>query len=378
MPRGRAVAKTRVGLWCKKVRWLQLARLVHSSERRAAALISTTGAAPRRLQTHDRSKRDRRLHETDDSSRFIIAGGTVTEEGWETTAAGFTTAHVVRSTPRIRLTLGFPPGPASPSRMERGTTADIHPPTARFAVPHTSRRRALLRLIHHRASPVPTSVPPLSALIVTVLSVGPPVLPDDTPGSKSAPEPVTEGGSAQADPPERSPPTSRDASDFEMPVTVDTGEAQRRVDLVDESTWEGLSPSQRDRLRVERARRESGTEPLAPPAPVPPDAARVRKPGLDAGTFARRQSELKLYYETKERRLITATAAFGGVWGVLTLTTLIAAGTGTRSPGLYGVLGLGTGVTGLGTVVSGTMLGAHRNTRPLYFAASPGGLTMRF
>ncbi len=217
---------------------------------------------------------------------------------------------------------------------------------------------------------------PLTVLVGLALTQAPPALPDEAPSPSTVPSLPAESDASEPDPAEA--PSTADPEP-DMPVTVEMQDGRRVVDLADESTWEGLSPTQRDKLRAERARRDAGTAPLVPApseASEQPPAATRR---WDAGsTNLQRQTELQAYYEMKERRLVTSTAVFGGVWGVLTLGALVAAGTGNGSPGLYAVIGVGTGVSGLGTIVSGTMLGAHRNTRPLYFAASPGGLTLRF
>ena len=164
-------------------------------------------------------------------------------------------------------------------------------------------------------------------------------------------------------------------------VLIRTAEGEREVSLQDESTWEGLTPRQRDVLRAERARRLAPPPPEPEPEPDPePVAASVPSPRLylSPGYDDGRRDRLRVEFDARERRLIGSTAAFGIMFGVFTLTTVGLLAARVRSPGPYMLTGLGSSVTSVGTIVSGTLLGAHRNARKLYYAASPGGLTLRF
>ena len=152
------------------------------------------------------------------------------------------------------------------------------------------------------------------------------------------------------------------------------------VDLEDEASWEGLSPAAKDRLRAERARRQA--EAVASPEPADEGAhvpgTDLERPPTRSAPRPRNARKLETYYKDKGRHLVIATAVLGGAWAVLISTSIGLASTGSGTPALYGTLGTLTSAAGLGTIVSGTLLGAHRNTRPLYFTAGRGGIGLRF
>lgn len=220
------------------------------------------------------------------------------------------------------------------------------------------------------AQPTPASTPATPVEETTPGAHSPPALPGSVPDHE--PPPVTVAPDAKA--PEE--PTTSPLS----PLTVQTQDGPRIVDLDDEASWEGLSSPTKDKLRAERARRQAkaraSTEPAQPAPDLPgrdPELAPTR-----SAPATRHSGELQGYYKDKERQLVITTAVLGGLWGVLTLTSIGLVSSGRGTPALNGAIGIFTAASGLGTIVSGTLLGAHRNTRPLYFTAGRGGIGLRF
>ncbi len=189
------------------------------------------------------------------------------------------------------------------------------------------------------------------------------------PSTEVAPAP---NSTARNDPPGKAPPVA--------PVTIQTPGGARTVDLEDEGSWDGLSSSTKDKLRAERARRQAkavAPTDVAPPATEIPDRDPERPP-IRSAPPPRADGDLERYYKHKDRQLVITTAVLGGVWGVLTLTTIGLVSSGRGTPALHSAMAVFTSASGLGTIVSGTLLGAHRNTRPLYFTAGRGGVGVRF
>lgn len=198
-----------------------------------------------------------------------------------------------------------------------------------------------------------------------------PVLPGSVPDHDPPPATVTSSA--------KSPPTEPTTGPV-APVTIQTQDGPRVIDLEDEASWEGLSSATKDKLRAERARRQANAQASTEPAKLAPDLP-GRDPELPPTRSApapRPSGELQGYYKDKERQLVITTAVLGGLWGVLTLTSIGLVSSGRGTPALNGAIGVFTAASGLGTIVSGTLLGAHRNTRPLYFTAARGGVGVRF
>lgn len=198
-----------------------------------------------------------------------------------------------------------------------------------------------------------------------------PVLPGSEPDGDPPPADVTSSARGPSTDPATAPLT---------PITIQTQDGPRVVDLDDEASWEGLSSATKDKLRAERARREAKAQASTEPAKLDPDLP-SRAPELPPTRSApapRPGGELQGYYKDKERQLVITTAVLGGLWGVLTLTSIGLVSSGRGTPALNGAIGVFTAASGLGTIVSGTLLGAHRNTRPLYFTAGRGGVGVRF
>lgn len=189
------------------------------------------------------------------------------------------------------------------------------------------------------------------------------------PSTEAAPDP---NSTVRRDRPGEAPPVA--------PVTIQTPDGARTIDLEDEASWDGLSSSTKDKLRAERARRQAkaaAPTDVAPPATEAPDRDPERPP-IRSAPPPRANEDLERYYRHKDRQLVITTAVLGAAWGVLTLTTIGLVSSGRGTPALHRAMAVFTSASGLGTIVSGTLLGAHRNTRPLYFTAGRGGVGVRF
>lgn len=179
------------------------------------------------------------------------------------------------------------------------------------------------------------------------------------------------------------------------------------VDINDETTWSDLKPEQKDELRAIRAKMRAKASP--PPMGVEREAERFPSDEDRPPLHARRTSSAKEeYWYQREHSLVVSTAAFGVTWGVSTIALALilnanlngadecnrdaSAGIGADSCDraverttnlvvptyLFGAV---SGASFIGTVVSGAMLGAHRNTKPLIFSDGRGlnmGVSGRF
>lgn len=215
---------------------------------------------------------------------------------------------------------------------------------------------------------------------------------------------------ATAEPDQEAPEAADEAAGVEEAsepsgATTDPFQKQRvpgfppEVDLNDEATWAELKPEQKDELRAIRARnqlRASGNEdavadePKAESGPVD----RERAPGTRRST--RRRSAEAQWWEARDQQLVGTTVGFGVTWGVTlgAALALIAAQqqgnsdctTDLQSSGETGrcetaarrnanlaapiyVLGAVSGISLIGTIVSGSLLGGHRNAKPFVVAA---------
>jgi hypothetical protein len=185
------------------------------------------------------------------------------------------------------------------------------------------------------------------------------------------------------------------------------------VDLWDDSTWSELTVEQKDKLRAERARRraggESGPIDLEARGDVPDDPPVAQPPRVDLPHPSRARAGtrgLERYWEDKHLTLRRSTIGFSVMWGASLVGGGVLAGVAGRDveengpsdmssgagssatvsssgPGAGIVIGAAlVGIIGavgmVGTIVSASMLGAHNNAKPLYFAAGGDGLTLRF
>lgn len=186
------------------------------------------------------------------------------------------------------------------------------------------------------------------------------------------------------------------------------------VELFDESTWTSLSVEEKDRLRAIRAeilyqQRQAAGPTSAPTAPAPRIDPSDRPPRNDG--YARRAHREE--WEARDTSLATTTAVMGVLWGVGLVTTVVLAVQAKRkvdecsdaidaavfdaractsavrtaralSIGAWfsGTVATGAGV---GTIVAGSFLGAHRSRGPSVataharrLAISRGGVGFRF
>ncbi|MEM6993082.1 MAG: hypothetical protein AAF721_21395 [Myxococcota bacterium] len=188
------------------------------------------------------------------------------------------------------------------------------------------------------------------------------------------------------------------------------------VDLNDESTWVELEVAQKDELRAIRARSlaaaAEGRESAPKPSP-PADTSSEAREALGPPRPARRDQERIAWWEERDARLVNLTLGFGITWGLSSILTAIilgvhfntidkceqaattlatpdldrCAGSARRSSKLAipGYL-MATVASGsmIGTIVSGAILGGHRNTRAFVLTPVAGrrvvgvGLRRRF
>ncbi|MCH9684665.1 MAG: hypothetical protein K0V04_24735 [Deltaproteobacteria bacterium] len=201
------------------------------------------------------------------------------------------------------------------------------------------------------------------------------------------------------------PPTDDPHSDHDTPQTDATADAPAATEPApnpfDESTWVGLTPEEKDALRAERARREAA-------AAQPSSRSPATDPSNAIDALRRTQppaSALQLY-EARERQMRNATIGIGVAWGASLVLTAIVAGTrakrldqqctpptidptnptvpdtsgfdrcldfidsGNQLTAPLAVLATTTAVTTVGALVSGLVLGLHRNNR---FMLEPAG-----
>lgn len=163
------------------------------------------------------------------------------------------------------------------------------------------------------------------------------------------------------------------------------------VDLYDESTWSDLTVEQKDALYAERARRRTQPDPVVLRTDPASERAEVQ---AELGSSKRRHSvsARKLeWWNDRDRKLRNLTIGFGVTWGIATVVNAIIWAIHVRNantcidgefdqcargaeqstnlivPGALAATVAGVGF--VGTVVSGSLLGAHRNNRPI--AAAP-------
>lgn len=217
---------------------------------------------------------------------------------------------------------------------------------------------------------------------------------------------------------------SRDSAPSHLAVeaTPDTppGEARATipgvppgVELFDESTWASLSVEEKDRMRAIRAeilyqQRQAGVM-SASVAPAPRLDPTDRPPRRSE--YARRAYREE--WEARDSSLATTTAVMGLLWGVGLITTVVLAAQVRKevddcsdsiddvnfdasacTSTIRNVRGLTIGAwftgvvatgAGVGTIVAGSFLGAHRSRRPSFAGAEgrrvalrPGGIRIRF
>lgn len=143
------------------------------------------------------------------------------------------------------------------------------------------------------------------------------------PASASTPaatveEPVPNDSSASVPPetvPDRAPSDPTATSGPTDPVTIQTPDGTRVVDLDDETSWEGLSSATKDKLRAERARRQANAQASAAPAKLDPDVPHrdSELPPIRSAPRSRKNGELEGYYDDKERELVITTAVLGSL-----------------------------------------------------------------
>jgi hypothetical protein len=183
------------------------------------------------------------------------------------------------------------------------------------------------------------------------------------------------------------------------------------VELWDDSTWSDLTVEQKDKLRAERARRRAaGEEAPIRDAEDEVTSSASSDASSEIGVVSRPRlaraapSRLESYWGEKQVSLRRLTIGFSVTWGVAIVASGVLVGVATREPkqeqptdmsfgssgsasvsnrgsGLIvgGVLVGMVGFVGMvGTLVSASMLGAHNNTKPLYFSIRQDGLTLRF
>ena len=163
------------------------------------------------------------------------------------------------------------------------------------------------------------------------------------------------------------------------------------IDLNDESTWVGLKPAEKDKLRAIRAgirakMAESAPGPAGPTDDERAPATKRRESSSDPG------NSKAAWWEARDRQLVAATIGFGVTWAVsLAATGIILAINAqnaddcstasntlsetdvdrcsegaTQSANLIvpaAIFGTVAGISLIGTIVSGSLLGGHRNSR---------------
>lgn len=174
------------------------------------------------------------------------------------------------------------------------------------------------------------------------------------------------------------------------------------IDLDDESTWEDLTPEQKDKLRAERAernyQRRLAAGPQPPPALETDEAAELREARGEHAREREDPTSAAESYDNAMRNAVIATGVIAGVAGLVAVILAVQAGkavsecdadeavlNGCRPAvdktvnfalGSY-VTGSIAGASAVGLIVTGSMLGAHRSRRS-YLTLRPTGLLLRF
>lgn len=182
------------------------------------------------------------------------------------------------------------------------------------------------------------------------------------------------------------------------------------VDLYDESTWKDLSPEEKDELRAAQARlRNKSAVPL--PQKILPIDDNELPPILAKPKRQKKLSNDQLWWSHRDNALRSATIGLGVTWAISTTATAIIWGIHVKNAkncnnaindiddeqkfgkcinGGEQSLNLAvpgyisssiSGATFLGTIISGAMLGTHRNAKPFISASNNSagiGLTGRF
>lgn len=215
-------------------------------------------------------------------------------------------------------------------------------------------------------------------------------------------DPPTEVAAPEDTQPEPTPSSTATPEPFAPPPRIPG--VPEGVDLYDESTWSQLSVEDKDRMRAIRAeleyQRTGGVAPVSRATSTVDDYD--RPPPRESSSRERSRTTA---WQERDRKLATATAVTGVVWGAAVITALVlqfavikavddCSETVTNDPfgasndcsdelrrvrragaGLI-VTSVIAGGAGVGVLVSGITLGVHRNSRPVELSVLP--LRLRF